>query len=172
MALFYSSLQKLVYFSFFLSLLSCGPNALPGHFRDRDFNDQWEFHLGDIRDPFDMDASAWLQVHLPHDWSIMDYELQDSLHHGPFFKDLPGGADVGYLRNGTAWYKKAFATPKNSDKKRVILSFDGVQSQMELWVNGKMIGEHVYGYTPFQFDISGALKEPGEINKYDCSEDH
>ncbi len=35
---------------------------------------------------------------------------------------------------------------------------------MELWVNGSMIGEHVYGYTPFQFDIAPALKCPGELN--------
>jgi beta-galactosidase len=35
---------------------------------------------------------------------------------------------------------------------------------MELWVNGKQVGEHVYGYTPFQFDITSVLHEAGEAN--------
>jgi beta-galactosidase len=94
----------------------------------------------------------------------MDYKHQDSLHVGPFFRDLPGGADVGYLRNGTAWYRKTFVSPPNKKNKQILLNFDGVQSQMELWVNGIMVGEHLYGYTPFYFDITPALNEPGESN--------
>lgn len=122
--------------------------------------------MGDITDPSNpwQGGTLWIPVHLPHDWSIIDYEKQDSLHQGPFFKDLPGGADVGYLRDGTAWYKKDFSSPENLEGKRVILCFDGVQSQMELWVNGILIGEHVYGYTPFVFDIAPALNGPGNNN--------
>lgn len=159
------SLKALLLFVLIIQL-SCSSDVSESYFRDADFNGQWEFHMGDIPDPFDTERekSAWIQIQLPHDWSIMEYELQDSLHEGPFFKDLPGGADVGYLRNGTAWYRKTFETPVNSENKRIILSFDGVQSQMELWVNGILIGEHAYGYTPFQFDISTALKEPGKTN--------
>ncbi|MCK4990830.1 MAG: glycoside hydrolase family 2, partial [Bacteroidales bacterium] len=107
---------------------------------------------------------GWIPVHLPHDWSIIDYAVQDSLHEGPFYKNLPGGVDVGYLRNGTAWYRKEFISPNVIEGKQIILGFDGVQSQMELWVNGILIGEHIYGYTPFQFDIAPALKGPGEKN--------
>jgi len=149
-----------------ISLVSCDREASISHFRNADFNADWQFHMGDIPDPFRSgeDELEWIPVHLPHDWSIMDYEIQDSLYKGPFYKNLPGGADVGYLRNGTAWYKKLFITPENCEDKKIILGFDGVQSQMELWVNGSMIGEHVYGYTPFQFDIAPALNDPGENN--------
>jgi beta-galactosidase len=149
-----------------LSMISCKSDGPIRTFRDADFNARWEFFMGDTQDPFgtELEASSWTRVHLPHDWSIMDYELQDTLHEGPFFKNLPGGADVGYLRNGTAWYRKAFASPLGSENKRIILCFDGVSSQMELWVNGVLIGEHVYGYTPFYFDISSVIKEPGKMN--------
>jgi hypothetical protein len=49
----------------------------------------------------DLNTRDWTLVHLPHDWSIIDYGVQDSLHQGPFFRNLPGGVDVGYLRG---WY--------------------------------------------------------------------
>ena len=160
------SLPGIFVLSLALSIFSCDRDAGSSYKRNADFNGHWQFHMGDISDPTKAreDESEWIPVHLPHDWSIIDYELQDSLHKGPFFKDLPGGVDVGYLRNGTAWYKKEFITPENSDGKNIILGFDGVQSQMELWVNGSRIGEHVYGYTPFQFDIATALKGPGKLN--------
>lgn len=149
-----------------LPFFSCNRDASTGYYRDADFNAQWQFHIGDISDPSNpgQNESVWVPVHLPHDWSLLDYTIDDSLHVGPFYKNLPGGVDVGYLRNGTAWYRKEFITPEDSEKKQIILRFDGVQTQMELWVNGILIGEHINGYTPFQFDISSALHSPGESN--------
>ena len=149
-----------------ISISSCDREASSSYFRDADFNAQWLFYMGDINDPSKAgeDKSGWIPVHLPHDWSIIDYAVQDSLHEGPFYKNLPGGVDVGYLRNGTAWYRKEFISPNVVEGKQIILGFDGVQSQMELWVNGILTGEHIYGYTPFQFDIAPALKGPGEKN--------
>jgi len=147
-------------------LVSCGPDPNAKFFRDADFNSDWSFHLGELNSTAlsDIDDADWLAVHLPHDWSIIDYEIQDSLHHGPFFKNLPEGQAVGYLRDGTAWYRKAYVSPEDLEGKRVYLGFDGVQTQTELWINDEKIGENVYGYTPFQFDITSALKDAGKIN--------
>jgi beta-galactosidase len=148
------------------TLFSCERDTVHGHFRNADFNSDWQFHLGDIPDISgpEVEGLEWTPVHLPHDWGILDYADQDSLHSGPFFKKLPGGRDVGYLRDGTAWYRKDFVTPENSVGKQLIMSFDGVQTQMELWVNGHLMGEHVYGYTPFQVEITPALRGPGQHN--------
>lgn len=134
--------------------------------RSMAFNDDWVFYMGDPVDAFEpsFEDADWIPVHLPHDWSIMDYAVQDSLHDGPFFKHQPGGKDVGYLRDGIAWYRKSFLTPEGGRESRYFLSFDGVQTQMELWVNGSRIGEHVYGYTPFEMDITAAMNEAGEEN--------
>ncbi len=147
-------------------LFSCGDITDSDFFRNGDFNADWKFQIGDIDDGADpdLDDSEWKPVHLPHDWSIQDYEFQDSLHQGPFFKNLPGGRDVGYLRDGIAWYRKAYKTPGDLGSRRVILDFDGVQTQMELWVNGEKTGEHVYGYTPFGVDITAVLNDEGEMN--------
>ena len=157
---------RLLSWSLFIFFHSCNPEPGADHFRQADFNGDWYFQMGDIPVPSlpGQDPGEWIPVHLPHDWSILDYETQDSLHEGPFFKELPGGVDVGYLRDGIAWYRKEFESPQEMEGKQILLEFDGVQSQMELWVNGILIGEHVYGYTPFYFDIAPALKGPGENN--------
>jgi len=149
-----------------LLISSCGNVSRPDHFRQGDFNAGWRYYIGDIDTGADpaLDDSSWSPVHLPHDWSIEDYDIEDSLHMGSFYKDLRGGSDVGYLRDGIAWYRKHLKTPEDLGGKRVVLDFDGVQTQMELWVNGVLAGEHVYGYTPFRFDITSALKGEGEIN--------
>jgi len=149
-----------------MNLSSCTFQEEPEYVRQADFNPGWEYHMGDLAEGSDLaaDTSSWSLVHLPHDWSIEDYQLQDALHQGPFFKDLPGGSDVGYLRDGIAWYRKRFETPKGLGEHRIVLDFDGVQTQMELWVNGRKTGEHVYGYTPFEMDITSALKEEGKLN--------
>ncbi len=159
-------LSHLFILTILLILGSCGSDFQASFQRDLDFNAGWKFHSGDLDGATDagLNVSDWVSVHLPHDWSIMDYEIQDSIHQGPFYKNLPGGEDVGYLRDGIAWYRKEFITPKDLDQKRVILSFDGVQSQAELWVNGEKLADHVYGYTPFKVDISPALRAPGEAN--------
>ena len=154
-------------FFLLISLLcSCDKAARNDSFRERDFNADWICQLGEIAhgDSPDLDESGWKSVHLPHDWSIEDYTQQDSLHQGPFYKNLPGGRDVGYLRDGIAWYRKEYRTPEKLRDKHVILDFDGIQTQMELWVNGIKTGEHVYGYTPFKFDITSRLNDPGVIN--------
>jgi len=157
--------------SLFLSFsnISCSSSRQSDFFRNGDFNADWVFQMGDVKrgaDP-DLDDSGWIPVHLPHDWSIEDYDIQDSLHTGPFFKDLPGGSDMGYLRDGTAWYRKEYRTPDSLGEKRVVLDFDGVQTQMELWVNEEAIGEHVYGYTSFMFDNFWLRKHtPGRFEPY------
>ncbi len=147
-------------------LFSCVNPSGPDFLRNCDFNADWKYRIGDFSDSADPDHddSLWKSVHLPHDWSIEDYEFQDSLQQGPFNKYLPGGRDVGYLRDGIAWYRKEYMTPRHMGEKHIILDFDGVQSQMELWVNGVKTGEHVYGYTPFGMDITSALKGEGQMN--------
>ncbi len=166
--LYHKSLNSIFCFSLVLVLiLSCNnKNKSFRSQRDQDFNLGWKFvrdSLAGAEQP-DFDDSGWQLVDLPHDWSIGDYPASDTAHLGPFDKDLPMGQDVGYLGGGTGWYrKKLVVTPENEDKE-VILYFDGVQSEMTLWVNGRKAGHHVYGYTPFYLNITPYLNTPGEKN--------
>lgn len=137
--------------------------------RDRVFNEGWKFVRDSMpgdnpQDPA-FDDSEWLTVDLPHDWSIMSLEGEESDDKiGPFSKTSPGATSTGYVLGGTAWYRKHFTLGKKDAGKSVKIRFDGVYMETDVWVNGKPAGNHVYGYTPFYFDITGLLNAPGEEN--------
>jgi beta-galactosidase len=142
--------------------------------RDHLFNEGWKF----IRDslPYRQagitgaeqpgyDDTQWMTLDLPHDWSVSKLpgeENQDQT--GPFSKSSPGATATGYVMGGTAWYRKHFKLDKADAGKIVVLKFDGVYMESEVWVNGKPAGNHVYGYTPFWFDITALLNKTGKEN--------
>jgi beta-galactosidase len=135
--------------------------------RDRSFNEGWKF----VRDSVigveqsDYDDSQWLAVDLPHDWSIADLPGEDTPDQiGPFSVNSPGGNGTGFVMGGTGWYRKHFTVNHSDEGKRMILRFDGVYMNSEVWVNGKLAGNHPYGYTSFWFDITSLLREGGEDN--------
>ncbi len=59
---------------------------------------------------------------------------------------------------GRAFYRKIFKMPENWYKSQIRLKFDAVYETAEVWLNGKYLGKHVGGYTPFEFDVSGLLR--------------
>lgn len=84
----------------------------------------------------------WDQVTVPHSYSIdKRYE--------------------GY--HGHAWYKRAFTYTGDLTTQHVRLRFEAVYYKCHIWLNGRYIGFHEGGYTPFEFDIS-ELVTPGEMN--------
>ncbi len=55
-------------------------------------------------------------------------------------------------------YGRNFTLPEGFKKDRVILHFGAVDQTCKVYVNGNICGEHVGGYTPFEFDITESLK--------------
>ena len=108
------------------------------------FNSGWKFFLGNstsAQNP-DFNDADWQSVDLPHDFSISQNFTTS------------GEAESGFLPGGTGWYRKSFTLPSNLSGKSLVLNFDGVYNNTYVYVNGKQIGEHHYGYTPFSLDIS------------------
>ncbi len=54
------------------------------------------------------------------------------------------------------WYKCSLPGPV--ERKRTILNFEAVDYTTTVSVNGRLIGTHTGGFTPFSFDITSALK--------------
>ncbi len=111
------------------------------------FGFDWEFALTDSLEKPGKDA-AWRQVQLPHDWST-DYPVEEK---------NPSCGSGGYARCGIGWYRKSFQVNRKAEEK-YSLFFEGVYMNCCIWVNGEYAGNHVYGYTGFEIDVTPFLKE-------------
>ncbi|WP_277638427.1 glycoside hydrolase family 2 TIM barrel-domain containing protein [Bacteroides graminisolvens] len=135
--------------------------------RNRLFNTQWKFVRDSVvgAEALSFDDSKWILLDLPHDFSMMDLPGEDTEKQiGPFTKQSPGGNHTGHVLGGTGWYHKVLVTNWKEKGKRFILHFDGVYMESEVWVNGQKMGSHKNGYTPFSYDITSALRQPGQKN--------
>ncbi|MCP4643075.1 MAG: glycoside hydrolase family 2, partial [bacterium] len=66
--------------------------------------------------------------------------------------------------HGVAWYWRTFEAPVNPHPDgRHILRFSQVDYLAEVWLNGTPVGGHEGGETPFELDVTDAIK-PGEHN--------
>ncbi len=63
-----------------------------------------------------------------------------------------------YYYEGTIWYRNRFQYEPKTDK-RVFLHFGAVNYEAIVFVNGKELGKHVGGFTPFNFEVTGLLKQ-------------
>lgn len=85
---------------------------------------------------YDFDTSP--QMNIPTDWNTAD--------------------DKFFFYEGTIWFKKSF-TYQHKAGKRAILYFGAVNYDAKVYVNGKKMGEHQGGFTPFNFDVTEVLKD-------------
>jgi len=135
--------------------------------RNQLFDSNWKFYLGDVKDgekPAFNDKS-WRNIDLPHDWSIEKLSGQEAGKVvGPFSKESKGITATGYTVGGVGWYRKTFTLNPKDKFKSTIISFDGVYMNCDVWINGKFLGNHPYGYTAFDYDISGFLNPSGKPN--------
>ena len=119
------------------------------------FDTGWRFRLGDepaARQP-NFDDTNWRTLDVPHDWSI----------EGPINPPPEGEGNGGYFLHGIGWYRKSFLLPVNSGKK-VVVEFDGVYMNSEVWINGQFLGRRPYGFIGFRYDLTEFLKTDGSPN--------
>jgi beta-galactosidase len=84
---------------------------------------------------------------------------------GPFdTAESQGGASTGHVVGGTGWYRKHFTLSPAEQGKRIAVRFDGVYMNADTWINGHLLGNHPYGYTSFEYDLTPYLKPAGHEN--------
>jgi beta-glucuronidase len=64
-----------------------------------------------------------------------------------------------YYYEGTVWYKKSFDYSKSKKDNRVFLYIGASNYKSEVYLNGKKLGIHIGGFTPFQYEVTQHLKE-------------
>ena len=131
--------------------------------RVTDFGQDWKFALVNpygITDPTGayanaqdpgFDDSGWQQLDVPHDWSI---ELAP-------VDNASTSSATGFLPGGLAWYRKHFTLPKSLAGQQISIEFDGVYRNSDVYLNGKLLGNHPYAYTGFSHDLTGLVHTDG-----------
>jgi len=76
-----------------------------------------------------------------------------------YFWSTPGDSDKitgDYL--GVSWWSTKFGTEPSLKGKRITLAFESVNLRTEVFVNRKLVGYDLIGNTPFEVDITDAVK--------------
>jgi Beta-galactosidase/beta-glucuronidase len=97
----------------------------------------------------------WKEVNLPHDWVVEGSFVDDNS-----LGSQPGGN--GYLPTGIGFYRKEFVIPESDKGKKISIEFDGIFRNSTVWVNGHLLGTHLSGYTPSNYDLSDVLRYGNE----------
>src|SRR5690606_9586312 len=58
---------------------------------------------------------------------------------------------------GSVWYRKKFDAPKAQKSDRIFVHFGAVNYRADVYLNGKKLGVHLGGFTPFHYEITGKL---------------
>ncbi len=88
------------------------------------------------------DDSAWDKTTVP-EWRVVD--------------DRKDG--IAQFSSFIAWYRTRFQAALPEKGKRVFLIFEGVDWKAEVWLNGKLLGQHKGYFEPFRFDVTNILKD-------------
>ncbi len=72
--------------------------------------------------------------------------------------ELSGIGNVDFLN--AVWYRREVDIPSQWKGRNVLLHFQAVDYDATVWVNGRKIGEHRGGFTPFSCRLEG-VAEPG-----------
>ena len=107
-----------------------------------DMNTDWAFYRGDVVEGSrtDLDDSGWIPVALPH---IMQLEMKHC-----------GGNSI---YDGIGWYRRYFKLPAKYKDKRIVVSFEGVMTNCDVYLNGQKVTEHHGGYMGFVADLTNRI---------------
>jgi beta-galactosidase/beta-glucuronidase len=108
-------------------------------------NGQWDFYI-------DHRALLTMPQQVPWDATILV----------PFSPETSasGIGDTGFY--SAVWYRRNFSRPAFEAGNRVLLHFEAVDYAASVWINDLHVCKHEGGYTPFDVDITDALRAEGE----------
>ena len=101
-----------------------------GFFLDRQAKDKTDLI------EYNFDTSPTLNV--PGDWNSQDDKL--------------------FYYEGSVWYRKKFDVAKSAPDHRLFIYFGAANYEADVYLNGKKLGKHIGGFTPFAYEITKQVK--------------
>ena len=104
-----------------------------------------------------------VEVTIPHDAMISEERNETSL----------GEGNIGWFIGGDYEYRKLYTPPAEYQGKKLVLEFEAVYHNAEVYVNGEKVHYRPYGYTNFYVELTDLLRygEENEIRVIARNED-
>ena len=83
------------------------------------------------------------QILVPRDWNSQKEKL--------------------FYYEGAIWYYKSFDYESKNNTNRQFIHFGAVNYEADVYLNGKKLGKHKGGFTPFNYEITGKLNPTGNF---------
>ncbi|TKG96926.1 glycoside hydrolase family 2 [Puteibacter caeruleilacunae] len=110
-------------------------NGLKDH--SLNLNGSWLFSVAPESDFYKRGVSAdWNKIDVPGEWVMQGFDVEK-------------GKAAGYYRT--------FILPKEWKDYRIKLKCEAVYSDCKIWVNGRNVGGHIGGFTPFEIDVTNEV---------------
>ena len=135
-------------------------------------NGTWKFNLSKNYDSCfkffyntEFNDSNWNDIQVPGHIQLQGFD-------NPHYTDVtypwdghdvvkPGQIDMD--KNKVYQYRKTFDCPQDFIGNKLILSFEGAESNIYVWLNGKFIGYSEDSFTPSRFDITKYTQEKDNV---------
>ena len=122
--------------------------ALAGHLfarEDTRLDSGWRFIQQDVTnaEQSGFDDRGWQAVSIPHNWGWEDAQQGEKFYHGP------------------GWYRRALDIGAPENGKRYFLRFEAASQVADVYVNGKLAGQHRGAFGAFCFEITKQLSGTG-----------
>ena len=103
------------------------------------FNQGWRFLLGDAAgaEAVTFDDSRWEVICAPHSSRLEPSEASGCRNY-----------------QGVTWYRKHFTVPADMKNKEIAVHFEAIMGKQWVYVNGRLVKEHLGGYLPITIDLS------------------
>jgi len=114
----------------------------PGSEFNLELSGTWSFQPDPAKgfEQVSFNDSSWKMIDVPSHWVMQGFRSEQ----------------------GYGGYRKHVRIPECWRGRQIRIAFDGVYSGAEVWWNGRRIGSHTGGATPFQLEVPSA--EPGSDN--------
>jgi len=98
-----------------------------------DLTGKWKFNPAPASDFYNNSPIGWAEIQVPSEWVMQGFSVS---------------------KNASTGYSRSFTVPSDWKAKRIKLLCNAIYSDAALYINGRWVGSHKGGFTPFELDVT------------------